>query len=141
LACYIKLEKWEKAESEAESKAAMAMMQPGQSGSTKAMFRRGTARRHLGKLEEAKADLLSAAKGAPQDKVIRLELERCEEAIEAYKQAEKVRMQGMFAKSDAASTAAKAKSAAVASDPVRISAEDEVAHAEWKAKNLEKAEL
>jgi hypothetical protein len=46
---------------------------PGLQDSAKALFRRGTARSHLGELEEARADLVAACKLAPADKGIREE--------------------------------------------------------------------
>ena len=42
----------------------------------KSLFRRGTARAHLGDLPEAKADLLAAARLAPGDAAIAAELQR-----------------------------------------------------------------
>lgn len=41
----------------------------------KALYRRGVARSHLGLLDEAKADLLAAAKAEPNNKDVRRELQ------------------------------------------------------------------
>ena len=64
----------------------------------KALFRRGTARSHIGQLEEAKTDLLAAAKAAPSDAAIRAELERVKKAIDATKAKEKATFGNLFAR-------------------------------------------
>ena len=64
----------------------------------KSLFRRGTARSHIGMFEEAKSDLLQAVKLAPSDAAIRNELERVKQVIQAGKEREKKAFSGIFNK-------------------------------------------
>ena len=66
--CQQKLENWACAESAASAALELAP------DTAKALFHRGRARAHLGKLDRAEADLTRAAKLNPQDKRIRREL-------------------------------------------------------------------
>jgi tetratricopeptide (TPR) repeat protein len=63
----------------------------------KALFRRGTARAGLGLLEDAKADLLAAAKASPSDAGIRAELDRVKKLAAEAAQREKKAFGGIFA--------------------------------------------
>jgi peptidylprolyl isomerase len=64
----------------------------------KALARRGTARSHTGQLEEARADLLAAAKAAPGDAGVRAELERVNKLLAAEKAKAKSVFGGLFGK-------------------------------------------
>lgn len=64
----------------------------------KSLFRRGTARAHIGMHEEAKADLQQAAKLAPTDAGIRAELERIKQIIQTAREREKKAFSGIFNK-------------------------------------------
>lgn len=62
----------------------------------KALYRRGVARRHLGTLDEARQDLLRAAKLVPADRLIRNEYETVVKKIKAAKNRERKAFGGLF---------------------------------------------
>eukprot|EP00937_MAST-01D_sp_MAST-1D-sp2_P006707 g6707.t1 len=86
--CQQKLEKWGPAETAASAALAIAPDTP------KALFRRGLARAHLGKLDSAKADLVSAAKLEPQSKEIRRELGAVKARLKEQRDAAKAKLAG-----------------------------------------------
>lgn len=73
---YLKLQKWEDAELDC---TIGLMLHP---DNTKALWRRGIARRELGKLEEAKKDLQDALHLEPHDKAVKEELDKLLNVIE-----------------------------------------------------------
>ncbi|CAB4406793.1 unnamed protein product [Rhizophagus irregularis] len=73
---YLKLKKWENAESDCTSGLRLHPDNP------KALWRRGIARRELGKLEEAKNDLQVALRLEPNDRAVKEELDKVLKAIE-----------------------------------------------------------
>jgi cyclophilin family peptidyl-prolyl cis-trans isomerase len=91
-ACLLKRQLWQ----EAAAKATDAIS--ADAGHSKSLFRRGTARLHLGEFEAAKADLLAAAKLEPANKAIRDELEKAKQQADAAKAKEKAAFSGMFSK-------------------------------------------
>ncbi|CAI2186949.1 18465_t:CDS:10 [Funneliformis geosporum] len=74
---YLKLQKWEDAELDC---TIGLMLHP---DNTKALWRRGIARRELGKLEEAKKDLQDALHLEPHNKAVKEELDKLLSAIES----------------------------------------------------------
>lgn len=82
------------AEAVAKASAALAV----DPSAAKALFRRGTALAALGDLEDAKCDLLAAAKLSPADTAIRAEYERVHKLIAAAKAREKAAYGGVFSK-------------------------------------------
>lgn len=85
--CALKLKAW----ADAASCATRAIKFEGPTA--KALFRRGVARSHLGLVEDAKSDLLAAAKLAPKDRAIRGEYERVKTLAASQGKAQK----GVFA--------------------------------------------
>jgi len=67
-------------------------------GNAKALFRRGTGEKNCGKLDEAKATLVAAAKADPKNKDIRTALAECKAAIQEEKKKAKKSFGGMFDK-------------------------------------------
>ncbi|RIA98520.1 hypothetical protein C1645_95935 [Glomus cerebriforme] len=74
---YLKLKNWENAEIDCTSGLILHPDNP------KALWRRGIARRELGKLEEAKKDLQDALRLEPNDKAVKEELDKVLNAIES----------------------------------------------------------
>lgn len=66
-ACDVKLGQWGDAASQCSEALKL------DKDNAKALFRRGTARSHMGELDEARADLVAACRLAPADKSIREE--------------------------------------------------------------------
>jgi peptidylprolyl isomerase len=71
----MKLQQW------AEARACATSALKVDKSNSKALFRRGTCAVNMGLLDEARADLISAAKAAPADAAIRAELDRCTATI------------------------------------------------------------
>ncbi|KAJ8602454.1 hypothetical protein CTAYLR_001284 [Chrysophaeum taylorii] len=69
--CALKLKDWP-----AAAAAATRFLKFDGTRNAKALFRRGVARSHMGLIEEARADLLTAAKLEPKNKAVRAEYDR-----------------------------------------------------------------
>eukprot|EP00743_Colponemidia_sp_Colp-15_P000545 GILK01000612.1.p1 GENE.GILK01000612.1~~GILK01000612.1.p1 ORF type:complete len:487 (-),score=107.14 GILK01000612.1:186-1595(-) len=65
---------------------------------TKALYRRGVARMHLGLFDESKADLYEAARRDPQNREIRAEIDRLAKKTEEARRKEKQAFSGLFNK-------------------------------------------
>ena len=74
-ACHVKSQQWESAAAAATAALALDASQ------VKARFRRGVACSHLGKLDEAKADLTAVVKADPKNKEARTVLETVMNAV------------------------------------------------------------
>ncbi|KAM3570425.1 hypothetical protein VYU27_007503 [Nannochloropsis oceanica] len=85
---FLKAEMWP----EAAQEASAALKK--EAGSAKALYRRGVARMHLGLLEEAREDLLSAAKADPQNKDIRVQLQAVKDKLKSMAAKEKATFGG-----------------------------------------------
>lgn len=90
--CHVKRKAWP----EAAKDATEALKHDAHNA--KALFRRGTARAHMGLLEEAKADLAAALAAAPADAGIKAELERVRGLEKAAREREKKAFGGLFKK-------------------------------------------
>ena len=73
-----------------------------QADNTKALFRRGSAYRLLGRLDESKADLDRALELAPNDAAIRAELSRLRQSEKEAQLKERQHYAGMFDKASKA---------------------------------------
>ena len=62
----------------------------------KALFRRGQARLMLGSLDDARADLVEAARREPQNRDVRKELDKVKQQLAALKEQQKGLFGGMF---------------------------------------------
>ena len=62
----------------------------------KALFRRGTARSHIGDVSEARSDLLAAVRAAPADTAVRSEYERVVKLVAAQREKERAAFGGIF---------------------------------------------
>jgi cyclophilin family peptidyl-prolyl cis-trans isomerase len=93
----LKAGRWAEAE-KAATKALQADAGAAAAPNAKALFRRGTARAHLARLDEARADLTEAARLAPGDAGIKAELERVAKLLAAARAKEKAAFGGIFAK-------------------------------------------
>ncbi|EWM25247.1 hypothetical protein Naga_100571g1 [Nannochloropsis gaditana] len=82
--------------SEAAQEAGLALKKEAEHA--KALYRRGVARMNLGLLEEAKADLLGAAKVDPQNKDIRMQLQAIKDKMKAMLAKEKATFGGFLNK-------------------------------------------
>ncbi|GAB5037444.1 peptidyl-prolyl cis-trans isomerase [Nannochloropsis oceanica] len=89
---FLKAEMWP----EAAQEASAALKK--EAGSAKALYRRGVARMHLGLLEEAREDLLSAAKADPQNKDIRVQLQAVKDKLKSMAAKEKATFGGFLNK-------------------------------------------
>jgi len=105
--CYLKLESWTKAKAACDKVLGVDGMEQ----NVKALFRRGQASLQLGALNDAKADLLAAAKLEPKNKEIRDAFETAKTKVEAVKAAEKAAMGSGMAAGLARAAAKAAKEA------------------------------
>jgi len=92
--CYLKLKAWPDAIASCDKILEIDAEQ----GNIKALYRRGTARLHLGLFKEAKADLMNAYTEDRTNKDVRKALKQLKEAAAKAKQKEKAAFGGMFDK-------------------------------------------
>ena len=88
--CFINLKAWGEA---AEAASKVLEKEP---ANLKGLYRRGFARMHIGLLEEAKADLLAAARGDPKSKPVRAALAELKTRIAEAKKKDKATFGGLF---------------------------------------------
>eukprot|EP00854_Cymbomonas_tetramitiformis_P004252 gene4252-5236_t len=117
-ACYLKLEKWTEARMACDEVLDLAE----QTENVKVLFRRGQALVKLSLWEEAKVDLLAAAKLAPKDKAIRTLFEQVKEKITSDRAKAQKDLGAGFAaglKKEAARAAAEEEKARAAREALR----------------------